>query len=235
MMKGYEGSYLHAIRLNDWYPCWNLSLSGRLYSPDFAAACDPGLANSHRRVRDISIEELKLNGPPQGVFTHRATWYVWAAAIIRREGHVGIGQIDTKWLNKEKRDQITRLGDIELMFENRRRKTDPEAVSRMSCLWVAEDNNVGKAHIRAMLGPSVHILKVTIPIALNVTRVDTSWFDLYCQDGQEEYLNNYWAGKPFDNAPKWELLVDGMIEAVDDRELKIMREHCAHLDLPKQL
>ncbi|ODH03266.1 hypothetical protein A4S05_19680 [Nostoc sp. KVJ20] len=54
-IKPYPGDFIHGINLNDWYPCWNLALCGRLYSPDFAALCDPGLAESHRCVKDLSI------------------------------------------------------------------------------------------------------------------------------------------------------------------------------------
>jgi hypothetical protein len=40
----YPGDFIHGIDLNNWYPCHNLALDGRLYSPDFAALRDPGLS-----------------------------------------------------------------------------------------------------------------------------------------------------------------------------------------------
>ena len=116
-LKPYPGRFIHGVNVGDWYPCWNLALAGRLWSPDFAALTDPGLAAAHQRLRDVPVEVLRATGVPQGVPTPRATWYVWAAAWVRRGGHVGIGTDDTKWLPREELDEVLRLGDIELFFE----------------------------------------------------------------------------------------------------------------------
>jgi hypothetical protein len=229
-IKPYPGDFIHGININDWYPCWNLALCGRLYSPDFAALCDPGLAASHRCVKDLSIEALKQAITPIGVVSPRAAWYVWAAAIIRSGGHVGIGSIDTKWLPKSEMDRIVRIADIELAFEEVRRYIAPNAVSRLACIWVAENTSIGKAHILSMLGSNILILKVTIPSATGVSKVDTSWFDLYWKNSKQECIENYWQGVALDpNVPKWEYLVDGVVEVNDPEGLEKIRKEGGHL------
>lgn len=45
--KPYPGTYLHGININDWYPCWNLSLSGSLFSPDYVAQVDSAISQLH--------------------------------------------------------------------------------------------------------------------------------------------------------------------------------------------
>lgn len=113
----YPGRFIHGIDLGDWYPCRNLALAGRLWSPDSMAVIDPGLAASHQPLRDVPIDVLRTTGVPQGVPTRRATWYVWAAAWVRGGAHVGIGTENTRWLSQDKLERILRLGDMELAFE----------------------------------------------------------------------------------------------------------------------
>src|SRR5262249_35914063 len=118
-------------------PAWTPALAGRLWSPDFAALTDPGLAAAHQPLRSVPIEVLRTGGVPQGVPAPRATWYVWAAAWVRRGGHVGIGAENTKWLPRADLDKILRLGDIELAFEEVRRKLLFDGASRLASLYVA--------------------------------------------------------------------------------------------------
>jgi len=228
----YPGRFVHGISLGDWYPCWNLSLDGRLRSPDFMAAVDPGLAAAHRPIRDVPIEVLRTSGIPQGVPTPRATWYVWAAAWVRQGGYVGIGLSAPDWLPQSDLQEILRIGDVELAFEEARRQHSPEGASRLASLYLADDSALGRAHVRAMLRPSVLLLPVTVPLALRVSKVDTRWFDLYCQDPKAEYLKKYWLSLPCDQeAPTWEYLVDGMIEVHDQAALARVREYGAHRTL----
>jgi hypothetical protein len=220
----YPGRFIHGIDLGDWYPCWNLALAGRLWSPDSMALIDPGLAASHQPLRDVPIDVLSTTGVPQGVPTPRATWYVWAAAWVRQGGHVGIDAANTRWLPQDKLERILRLGDIELAFEEARRRQLPEGPSRLASLYLADDSDQGRAHVRRMLG-TVFILRVTVPWALRVARVDTKWFDLYCQESKTEYLQNYWASVAFDTtSASWEYLVDGMIQVSDPADIEYIRK-----------
>lgn len=196
------------------------------------ALCDPGLREKHVSVNDVPIDLLKARGLPTGVSTPRATWCVWAAAIIRKGGHVGIGQIDTKWISRSRMDEIVRIGDIEIEFERIRRDINPASASRLSCLWVADDNEVGTAHIRSMLGPNIFIIKVKIPGALNVTKVNTFWFDAYYRENKKEYIENYWKSTQAKEEPQtWEYLVDGIIEVYDEKDIECIRQHGGHLKL----
>ena len=228
------GIYSHGINLGNWFPCWNLSLNGRLLSPDFAALCDPGLAEAHKSVHDQSVDYLRSQGLPQGTMSPRAAWYVNAAALIRRGGHVEIGAENTKWLTRGEMDEILALSDIELELEEIRRKTSLEAASRLCSLWVAEDSDVGHAHIRSMLGPDTFIFQVSIVAAIRFSKLDTRWFDLYCSTRNEEYAVNYWKGVPSSNSQTWEFLVEGCIEACETRDLDHIRKHGAHLALRKE-
>lgn len=229
-----SGTYRHGIDLGNWYPCWNLSLCGMLMAPDYSAMGDSGLRAAHTSVRDVSIDFLRAEGLPQGTMTPRAAWYVWAAALIRNGKKVGVGMDDTKWLSHEKMDQILRLGDIELELEEIRRNVNPNAASRLCSLWVAEDSDAGEAHIRSMVEKDVFVLRVSVPSALRFTKVDTTWFDLYCETRERDYAINYWNGTPNENMSTWEFLVEGCIEAIDSKEIEHIRKYGVHLQLQKQ-
>jgi hypothetical protein len=232
IIKPFPGKHLHGISLGEWYPCWNLALSGRIASPDFLAFCEPELAASHQSIRDISIKCLRTESIFMGVSSPRTARYVWAAAIIRRGGHVGIGSIDTKWLDQEEMGRIVAIGDMELEFERVRREIAQNAASRLSCLWVAEDTEEGKTHIRSMLGSDILILKVRIPVALRVSKVDTTWLDAYFEEPRQEFIENYWRSIPFnEQRVTWEYLVDGAIEVNDPEGMECIRRYGAHLHL----
>jgi hypothetical protein len=128
----------------------------------------------------------------------RALWYVWATAIIRSGGHVGIGQFDTKWLPKEELARIREIGDIEMEIEEMRREVAPDAASRLGCLYVGENSPQGAANIR-------------------------KWFDLYCQNRKSEYLRNYWTSRPFGTIESWEYLADGVVESQDKSDLAFIK------------
>lgn len=75
-----------------------------------------------------------------------------------------------------------------------------------------------------MLG-AVFILRVTVPWALRVARVDTKWFDLYCQESKTECLQNYWASVAFDTtSASWEYLVDRMIQVSEPADIEYIRK-----------
>lgn len=110
--------------------------------------------------------------------------------------------------------------DIKLKFEEDRRRIAPNAVSRLNCLYVADDIEV----IKSIVGfdSKAPVLKVRIANGSLVSRVDMSWFDDFCDAYKERnvaqcdyFVNNYWMGYPRKSDCKWEYLVYGMFEVVD--------------------
>jgi hypothetical protein len=212
--RSHPGQYVHGINIVEFGPAWNVALAGRLWSPDFLAVIDPGLREVSTSIHDATIDFLREHGSLPGAMTPHAGQYIAAAAYIRRGGIVGIGHPEPKWFSREKLDYIVRRGDVELAFEERRRRRTPQYASRLNCLYVADDSEAGRQHVLSMLIGDIHVLRVTIPMALRpVHRADTKWYDLYFRERREEYIDRYWAGEPHDSAsPTWEYLVDGMIE-----------------------
>lgn len=234
-MRPLPGHFIHGVDLDDWYPCYNLALSGRLLSPDFLAVVDPGVAATHRRIRDTPLEELRDKGLPVGAPTPRATWCVFAAAIARSGGRVGIGTTHTQWFSTQEAESFRKRGDIELAFEESRRSIAPDAPSRLSSLYVAEDSEAGRTHVRRMLGKHIHIVRVSVPVAARAHRGDTAWFDHYCLSPNPAYIENYWRSEPAgSDSGTWEILVDGVVQVDDAAGLEHLRKVGAQLTVGRQ-
>lgn len=82
-LRPYPGDYIHGVDLDNGYPCWNLSLSGKLHSPDFVAAVDRGVHECHKSIRDTDIELIEKGHTPPGAYTPRGVWFIQAAHQIR--------------------------------------------------------------------------------------------------------------------------------------------------------
>ena len=226
--KEIHGVFLHGIDLGNWYPCWNIPLIGGLMSSDYAAYIDPGLSAVHKSIRDIEIHQLKMEPSSiKGVLSPREMSFIIPAAMIRRGYRVGIGLHDTNWLSERDIARILRISDIELAFEDARRKILPQAASRLCSLFLAENTEDGRNHIKTMFPHAdLHIIEVTIPKAFRFNKVDFTWFDNYSEEPKAEYIENYWKSIPYDeNVPTWEYLVEGFIKIIKPKDLEYIHKY----------
>jgi hypothetical protein len=112
---------------------------------------------------------------------------------------------------------------IEIEFEKGRRQFNAEAPCRLSCLYLAEYSSGGKKNIKEML-PGYSIYTVRISFLARLCRVDRVWFDKYYEEPSSEFIRNYWLGISSQN-PKFEFLLDGVIQFIDKDELLFLRQH----------
>ena len=216
--------YIHAIDLNDFYPCHNLRFTGRLQTPNFLAKIDHNLALTHKTIEQFSIDELRVNGTQECVVTPRTMNALFKAAILRRNQKMVNGYDEEILISAETRNSILKISEIELDFEEVRRLYPHQSVSRLSCLWLAERTQFGEKHIKKMLG-DVFILNVVITRKCAMSRVDTEWFDMYWNEQKTKYIESYWSGVPFSEKPKWEYLLDGEIQIEDNEQLEYVKQH----------
>jgi len=220
-------SFIHAIELKDFYPCRNLTVSGCLWSPNYLAVIDQGIGQVHRTINEFSIEQLRMKGPQSCGVTPRTASAIIKASFIRRGEKLYDGYGEEILLSEQEKQWILKASEVELGFEEIRRAQFPYRVSRLSCLWLAERTEAGKAHIRAMLGEDVFILDVRLGQILNLSRADTKWFDLYWEETRDEYIWKYWSGEPCGDVSSWEYLLDGEIIADNEEQIEFIRNHGA--------
>lgn len=223
------GVFLHGIDLKNWYPCWNIPISGELWSPDLYTSGDPAICAVHKSIRDLEISQLEMKPSSIiGFLSPRVMKYIWPAAVIREGGRVGYGLHNTDWLPDAEMDFIEE-SDIELKFEEVRRKILPNAASRLCCLFVAENTQYGIELIKKIFpNNDLRIVKVTIPMALRFNKVDSKWFDEYHENPKDEYIKNYWMSVPYDESvPTWEYLLEGLIKIKYPEDLEFIRKYGA--------
>jgi hypothetical protein len=221
--KEIDGVFYHGIDFEgseSWYPRLNLLNSGALYTPDYIAYVEPNLGRAHISLHDQEIEDIRFRAfCDSGAITPRAGKYVWGASIIRSGYHLFNEGIERTQLTPEEEADILERSEIEIKFEEARRKINPIAASRLNCIYVADN----KKNIKKMFtqNPNISIFEVFIPSAIRFTKVDVRWYEKYCTNHDEKYIENYWNGIPFEtDSDTWEYLVDGIIKAKDQIKLQ---------------
>ena len=224
--KNVPGVFYHGVTLSGeygWYAALNILESGMLQTPNYVAYWEPNLASSHNSVRYREIKDLKYRGQSSGGLTPMAMNFLNVASGIRQGLHMQKGSI--KYTDDQEKEMIKR-SRVEINFEIERRKYAKNAVSRLECLYIADN----EATIREMFNhhPDLLIFKVKIAEALNYTKVDSKWYEEYLKTGERKYIKKYWTGsKCNENISSWEYLVDGLI-IIDDHK------HLAYLNTYKE-
>lgn len=222
--------FIHAIDLKNWFPCHNLALNGRLASPNALAALDKGIGETHQFIDDIPIEDLVAGALPPSAVTPRAVGEIMRAGILRRGMRLANGFNEVEHMSEGTKQDALRSSDVELDFERVRREVMPNAVSRLSCLYVAERSAEGEALLQTMLGRNVYILRVRPILTLKITKVDSAWFDDFFDSNDIEDARRYWRG--IESVPgkgKWEYLFDGVLEVEDLVQIEYLRKHCTSM------
>ena len=110
ILKPYPGNFVHGIDLNNGYPCWNLSLSGKLYSPDFVAAVDRGVFDCHKSIRDTDIELIERGHMLHGAYTPRGLWFIQAAYQIRAGDYRRWSATSSAHFSDKEAEYISKMG-----------------------------------------------------------------------------------------------------------------------------
>jgi hypothetical protein len=133
--------YLHGFSWSDFLPCWNMHLAGSLSSSDFVVQQHPQQFIGTRSVRDVPLEALRSGDVAVGLCPTPRLTGVLLAAPWRG--------LETRTVDQ---DRALRLADLELTFEEERRRTRPDAASRLSSLWLADDNSAGWNFVSRLKG-----------------------------------------------------------------------------------
>lgn len=185
-------TYLHSISLGDWLVCHNLSISdGKLFSCDITGIPHKR-KGEHLEVGETNIQDLKSKRLPPSFLQPR---------FVRT-----IGRPD--------------LWQMEIAFEEARRVWAPEAPSRLSSLYLADNSEDGRKMLKETF-PERTILEVQTILSLRQTKVDMRGVDEYKESGNKGVLERYWKGLPVGSGtPQWEYLIDGVIQVTDKERLE---------------
>jgi hypothetical protein len=220
--------FLHGVNLSQPYVCHNVALTGRLMSPNALAVLDPAIAAHQTRIESVPMDQLR-NGSSAISFapSPRTANALFKGGMLERGEKLYDGYGRPILMSEGAQQWHRNAFKAEMIFEERRRIVAPSAVSRLSCLWIAERTPDGVEHIQAMLGAEIYVVDVAIDVQIGLTRTDTGWFDRYINDPQIDVVDRYWMGEQCVGGETWEYLLDGVLSLEREGQLAYIREHGA--------
>lgn len=220
--------FVHGVNLTNPYVCHNLALTGKLMSPNALALIAQGIAASQSRIESLPMDVLRRGTATNFAPTPRAANSLIIGGMLERGEKLYDGYGHPVLMSGETQQWHRNVFRTEMVFEERRRIVAPTAVSRLSCLWMAERTSAGTKHIQAMLGSDMYLIDVKIVLQIGLTRVDTQWFDKYCEDPKVEFADRYWTGDRCPLGETWEYLLDGVLALEREDQRAYIKDHGAH-------
>lgn len=223
-----EQNFIYLIDLNEFLPCINFNNTNSITSilPIHLLTFKNDLlhpiyyCNLENLLTDEKAVQLGFNSPRFNLIT-LANWHSNGLKI-------GIGNKNKieKFYNQNEIKSIIRKAKLEIEFERIRRKINLFLPSRLTSIFLAEDNYEGRTMLKNMFQnrkSNFLIENVKINNSLLHHKADYRWLEEYEKENKEEYIVNYWKGKLFDNYPQFEHLIEGQIELQNDETIETIK------------
>lgn len=219
--SGMQQEFLHAVDLSDDLACYNISLHGKLASTGFINENDPGGAQMRTPLRSVSDADLRYGVLQDGALSPRVARFFVPAAIWDAGQELVNGYGEPMERSKVR---ATSERDSEVAFEIGRRKHNPSASSRLTCIFLTESSDDGRAAIAKMFR-NRYILELRVLYEQSLTRVDGGWYGAYQNNQREDFVRSYWNGEPYRDPAEsaWEYLFEGVLELAQPDQLEYVR------------
>jgi hypothetical protein len=208
-----EKRYLHCIDFSNKLKVLNFTststisslLANQLFSNDDRP--NP-MTIDITRLKDCTVDEINGMSSPRMLFVFQRT-------VFNSWDHRPLTEAEKK---------IVKKGDLEIEFERGRREYNYGAPSRLSCLYLMEDDVDSRFDLRDMfidLFTRPLVVEVVILNNLELLKFDYRWVDQYYEFPNEEFIKNYWTSVPYDDVnPKWEYLLEGTIIMQNEEQIE---------------
>lgn len=126
-------------------------------------------------------------------------------------------------------EYIMRKSALEAAFETVRKMTYNHLPCRITCFYIVEDNMEGHIVLGEMFGGigrttyDPHVLKVRIQWLLKAHRGDSQWLNQFQLSGEIDTIHQYWRGEPFNDDPRYEYLIEGMLHPCRKADILSLR------------
>ena len=223
-------NFIYFIDLNEPLVCINLINTNKLTSPSlihmatYETIYPIYTVDPDKLLNDLNSTQIGF-GSPRFQIVAMSNW-------AKNGLTIGMGTPNPTFYTQGQIERIHRIAQLEIDFEKGRRKINEIYPSRLSCLYLAEDNYDGRTMLKNMfyLKHNSHIAPVSISFQTQFLKVDSKWINYYEKTGDKLAIDNYWNGINFDNFPEYEYLLEGQIE-LENLQDKIYIEN--NFDLTK--
>jgi hypothetical protein len=207
-------------------------LNGTLSSVDSVARAEGWDHETHTPARELSIEALRASAHEiKGALSFRGLLLI-EASMIRAGLVVGFGEHPYPFqpMPEEQQQAVLAQAELELRLEEARRRLAREAPSRLSCLWLADDDPRGRGFVERIMGRESFLFPVEIVREHRLSRHDAHLLDGPIGSISGAAIEGYWSGQATESEPLWETLLDGVIRCTDDQALARLRAYnAAHI------
>jgi len=213
-----EKKYLHCIDFSNKLKILNFTSTGTLSSllpmQLFSNDSKPHpMAIDIERLKNCTVDEIDGMSSPRMLFVFQRT-------------------IFNSWNHRtltESEKVIVRKGNLEIEFERERREYNYGAPSRLSCLYLMDDEIDSRFDLNNMFVDTFQnplVVEVTILNHMELMKFDFRWIDKYYESPNEEFIRKYWKGEPLnDKNPKWEYLLEGTIQMANQEQFRQVQEY----------
>jgi hypothetical protein len=216
---------IYFVNLDDILICHNLAFTKVAISSSLTHK------TTLQRIHPVyTIEPEKMltdiNAFKDSFISPRLT-YVMLSCWHRNNYKIGIGLEDTKWFSEGNVEKINKLAETEIAFEKVRRLVNSSLPTRLTCIYLAEDNLEGRTMLQNMF-PSkknFRIVPIKIRFCDKIHKADSKWISNYELTGDFLSIENYWKGLQFDDQPQFEYLLDGQIELADSEDSEYIKQY----------
>lgn len=179
-------------------------------------------------IYNLNLDEIfnNLNAVDLGFVSPRFQ-YIILSNWERNGLKIGIG-LDNPIIYSDKDiERIHRIANLEIEFEKVRRIIDKNLPSRLSCIFLAENDLDGRTMLKNMFLKKVKfvIAEVEINEYIAFHKADSKWIEHYEKTKDKTAISNYWIGTDFDNFPEYEYLIEGIINLKNESDRKFIKNN----------
>jgi hypothetical protein len=211
-------TYLHCIDFSNKLKVLNFTSTGGLYSL-LAAQLISGdnrpnpMSIDIEKLYNCTVDEINGMSSPRMLFVFQRT-------IFKSWKHRKLS---------EAQEKIVLKGELEIQFEIGRRQFNYGAPSRLSCLYLIENNIDSSFDLNNMFADVFKdplIVEVQILDKFELMKFDFRWVDEYYKSPSKNYIEHYWNGLSYDEKkPKWEYLLEGSIQMINKEQYELVEEY----------
>ncbi|TVZ49872.1 DUF2441 domain-containing protein [Olleya sp. Hel_I_94] len=218
-MTNQTQNFIYFIDLTEPIVCLNLINTNQLSSPSLTHYIT---YKTEYPLYNINPDDLltDINLTRFGFVSPRFQYVIlsnWSTNGLK----IGIGTINTKYYSNSDIIRIHRIAKLEVEFEKVRRKVDSNLPSRLTCIYVAEDNVDSRNMLKNMFFNKKHFHIASVNLKyVKSHKADSKWISDYEKTNSISSIEKYWKGIDFDNNPQYEYLIEGIVSLnkIEDRE-----------------
>ena len=218
--------YIYFIDLDDYFLCRNLANTKMLTS---VFPVHYQTYKTLHPIYELDLDKVLFDEKESQIgFSSPRFNYITLANWHNNGLKIGFKENDKFYFYSDTEiSRVLRVAELEIEFERVRRQVNQFLPSRLSAIYLANDNLDGRTMLKNMFykkKKNFLIEKFKITHQMLFHKADYRWIEEYEKDKKEIYIYKYWLGIDYDSFPSHEYLLEGQIEIQSQEALEKIKE-----------